>query len=95
MNAERTFAIVLGGALAAAILWRMTPPGAAPADTLGAGAKAASDMVGVSALAPLLPADRVVGMSFAPEDGDAGPVWYTVAYPGQRPAMPGIPSATK
>lgn len=89
---ERFVVYMLAGGLLAALLWRMVPASASP---LEAAVGAAGDTMGQPASVPTLPAELIIGQSLSPGDGDAGPVWYTAQYPGDRPGMPAIPSAVQ
>jgi hypothetical protein len=92
MNRDHAFMVMLGAGIVAVLLWRFTPAQAAPVDTA---VDLAKGTMGRPTAAPTVDAAFALGMSYGPDDGVAGPVWYTVPYPGTRPTMPPIPPATK
>lgn len=88
--AERHLVFLLSGAFLAVLIWRSIP------SVKGGGAPTAADpadTMGSPVVVPTLPAELIIGQSQTPDDGDSGPVWYTVNYPGARPGMPAIPRA--
>lgn len=92
MNRSHVIAFLGCGIAFAAILWRLTPPHAAPIDTA---ADLAAGTMGQPTPTPTLDAAYVVGMSYGPDDGVAGPVWYSAQYPGTRLPMPPMVSPVR